>query len=62
MFVDEITDAPGISGLGVIAGAVGKTNRTRGVAQEREGEAHFLGEIGIFFDGVETDTEHLNVA
>jgi hypothetical protein len=62
LFVDEITDAPSIASLGIIAGAVGKTNRTRSVTQEREGEAKFLGKSGVFFYRVKTDTEYLNVA
>jgi hypothetical protein len=60
-FVDHVGDASGVFIFRRIGGAVGESDLSFGVAEEREGEVVFLGEAAVFFGGIEADAEDFRV-
>ena len=61
LFVDEVAEAFGVAGLGLVAGAIGKADRASGVTQEGKGEAELLREGGIFCHRIKTHSEYFYV-
>jgi len=61
LFVDKIADAPCVACLGIIASAVGKAERARGVAQQGERKAELLREGSIFRYRVKTHAQYLYI-
>lgn len=54
---DDIRDAPGILGLLRVTRTIGETDRSFGVAQEREWKLELPGKGEIFGGRIEADTE-----
>lgn len=54
-FIDEITDAPRVASLGVVASAIRQTNLSGGVAQQGEGKIALARERRIVRNGVEAN-------
>ena len=52
--IDQVTDTLGIAGFGVVARAVGETERAGGVTYEWKGEVLLLRKGGVFCNGIET--------
>ncbi len=61
LFVDEVTDPFSVTGLGIVAGAIGEADRAGGVTQEGEGKAEFLRESGVFRHRIETHSEYFYI-
>ncbi len=47
LFVDQIANAFGESGFGIVTGTVGQTQRAVGIAEQEEGKTILLREGGI---------------
>ena len=58
---DPIADALRVGGVRGVARTIGQPNRARRIAEKREVEVEFLRELAVVFDGIETDTEDVNV-
>ena len=61
LFINHVTDPFGIASSGTIACAVGKSNGTGGVAEERKGKLIFLRKGGILGYRIETDSQDFDV-
>lgn len=61
LFVDEVTDAFSVAGLGAVTGTIGKADRASGVTQQGKGKAELLREGGIFCHCIETHSEYFYV-
>jgi hypothetical protein len=57
LFVDDVGDPLRELIVGRSGGAVRQADLAIGVAEQREGEAEFLCEVGVVFDVIETGTE-----
>jgi len=61
VFVDEVADALCVARLSIIAGAIGKAECARGVAEQGKGKAELLRERSILRYGVETRSEYFDI-
>jgi len=61
VLVDHVADALRVFVVRGGGGAVSEADLALRVAEEREGEAELLGELGVVFDRVEGDAEDLGV-
>jgi hypothetical protein len=60
-FVNEVANAPGIGGLGVITGTIGEAHLAPGVTEKAKREVLFLGKSGIVLHAIKANAQHLNI-
>lgn len=61
LFIDQITDAIGKAGTGILTGPIGQAYAPRRVAQERVWKAEFFRKSGVLLNRVKADSQNLDI-